>query len=101
MKTVVDRARETLGYSPGDELDAVKLKRDWRERVFKIHPDAGGDLDTWNRMLDAYKVLLEYFANAPCATCNGTGRVERSSRGYSVSFVCPDCRGLQAKGKTV
>jgi hypothetical protein len=41
------------------ECSAADVKRAFRDKARTMHPDAGGDRDQWQRVLDAYEVLSD------------------------------------------
>lgn len=50
-------ARSVLGV--GVDADGAEIKRAYREKVKEVHPDRGGDEETFRRVADAYDRLSE------------------------------------------
>lgn len=80
------------------------VNKAYRQASRMVHPDAGGDAETFARVDRAKHVLLGWLARQPetvdaalgglCTDCNGTGHVKmQRAWGPALRKQCPRCRG--------
>ena len=77
----------------GVTLDArpEDVKRQYHANAARMHPDAGGDPEEFDRMRGLYARILE--ASKTCRACNGTGRVKKQAGFSQLSVPCEACNG--------
>ena len=75
-----------------EDASVHDIKQKWRTLAFKHHPDLGGSVEDFEVYRAAYAEALCIAENRRCATCSGTGRVEKFGAFGSLALPCPDCR---------
>lgn len=59
-----------------------------------VHPDLGGDTDTFAKLKDAYDRACVIALNAPCVVCGGKGSIGSGMNSFVKTFMrCAVCRG--------
>jgi len=97
MKTA--QAMEILGIDPDVRFSAIELKTSFRRMSLIKHPDAGGSVDEFNELQEAYEVLkgavVEEGKMSETRVVDGT-LLSELGRGYPLSVsarLCEDCEG--------
>lgn len=60
LRTKPARYRAILGFSATETLSKHQIARVYKKQCLKQHPDKGGDVNTFNKLKEAYDVLLSY-----------------------------------------
>ena len=94
---------QVLGCSPADNPRAISEA--FRTLSRTMHPDAGGGVDDYLRLTEAYEVLKDEkrrgdytrwleLTQTPCPNCKGLG-IEWRQRGFSGGELvrCAHCKG--------
>lgn len=74
----------------------VQVKAAWRLRIAEpgVHPDLGGDVESFLRLREMYERALFISENAPCETCGGTGSVGAARSSFTKALMrCTACGG--------
>jgi DnaJ-class molecular chaperone len=86
---------QLLHFDIGDEPAPVAVKEHFRIIALQVHPDVGGDQETFDAVRGAYKRLLmeseQSFSR--CPDCAGTGHVDLRTGFYCVKQSCARCCG--------
>lgn len=67
------------------------VKKQYRVKAARMHPDAGGDPEEFARMRELYTRILE--ASRTCQSCGGTGRVTVGEGWRKLKMPCEACNG--------
>jgi hypothetical protein len=61
IKSELDYALELFEFLNIDDISAGSLKRAFKEKALKVHPDKGGDAEEFDKMLAAFVYLTDIF----------------------------------------
>jgi DnaJ-class molecular chaperone len=76
---------ETLGLQEG--ATAEEIRAAYKSKVQTHHPDKGGDVDVFQKIVKAYKRL----SKRKCNQCGGTGKVVVRNGAFKKTEDCPIC----------
>ena len=83
---MVSSAREALRLlEVGPDADADQIRRAYRRKARTEHPDAGGDVDAFQRLQSAVQLLLDRPPDPRTATSPSTGTTRRPSTTTSMA----------------
>lgn len=80
---------QAFGTTP--EAQPAEVKTQWRVHAARLHPDAGGDPEEFNRMRQLYNRIIE--AARVCKVCGGTGRIMKQAGFNQLPMPCESCGG--------
>ena len=69
----------------------AQVKAAYREAARSLHPDAGGDPEEFQKLLENYTRAADQVTGRVCATCHGTGTVVHTAGFSSIKLPCPIC----------
>lgn len=93
---MLSKDRKLLGL--GSRVSKADVKARWRKLVAQLHPDHGGDADTFIAACEAFG--RAYAAAPECAVCNDKGFI--TSESISFGYFSPSvakCQCQIKKGK--
>lgn len=79
---------DVLGVS--ENLTKSELKAFWLKAAHELHPDKGGDPETFKTKYTAYKTLYEKANN--CNNCCDKGKIKKPSGFSTITVICR-CKG--------
>ena len=85
---------ELLGLD--DQATLTQIKAAFRLKAAEpgVHPDFGGDTDTFMSLKNAYERALVIATNAPCSACEGKGSVGLGWSSFAKTLMrCSACGG--------
>lgn len=74
-----------------DTATEHSVRQQWRALLLVCHPDAGGTVDEFIRLQDAFREALRMVQDRPCPRCRGLRYVEVAASGIRVKLTCPEC----------
>lgn len=74
-----------------DTATASEVRQAYHDKARLLHPDLGGDPDTFDALRKNYSEALQKLAERKCVTCNGTRKVTHTVGWSSVESRCPTC----------
>ena len=79
-----------------EPLTSADLKEAFRHLALEHHPDTGGDRDTFEALLAAYRRLLKDVEadEMKCPTCQGRGQTQLGAASFTPVYqFCITCSG--------
>ena len=81
-----------MGLEPSSTQAELKAQAD--QLALRLHPDHGGDVETFREMRFAYEVCKTKLPERrACVECDGTGKTEHTSGFYTTTLRCRSCGG--------
>lgn len=79
-----------------DTASFESVKEAYQRQLFKVHPDYGGNADSFRELRAAYLAASQYASSPkPCTTCEGRGTTTLIKGFHQAQVICPACKGAK------